>query len=756
MGLSLLFLGCHAMAVQMLLMREMLAAFSGNELTVGAAFGVWFAAISAGALAGRAASHYWNSNSLRAFFNLLLLILAVLPPLLLLGLIRSRDWLGVAPYASLPFDQLVRLFLAILGPVCLAQGAAFPCACRLAGEGRKLGVSRLYGFESLGGLLGGLGFGVAMLYGVSSLAVALAASALGFAALSASLLTASRRWAVAAAAVGTGLLPLLFPLHVDRVMGRWEAARWSPSPGAPAEVAARVESPYQRLTVIRMGAQSMLYGNGQPLFMFPDPVQSEPLIHGILARHAAPRSVLLIGGNPAGLGRALLAHPGCSVTYVDMDPWIWRLTADAAFIEAAKGRVRVSTLDPVWFARQAAAASYDIVILMAPEPETVGLNRFYTVEFYRSLRRLLKPGGFLWTSVEASEQLQAETGLLAASVYRTLETAFPAVRVTFGARLAFFASAGGEGVPMGAAELAAAAAKAGVASEYFKPGQFLSDESIDPAKMAATKKALESMPVAVNTMNHPVTHTYMLLRWNRFSDSRLDRVLWRLTGLNGMSLAEGISGGLLLGAILAILALLGFRGRRRLALVRGLLRLTIGVSGFTAMAFELILIFLAQSLFGYVYERLAFIVALFMAGLAAGALLVRRFETHDAMAAWSLSVAACTVSVILGMALPVWMAAGITHRALAEWVLHGCMVLAGASLGVLFPMINRLLREKGDSLTGAAGSTHAADNLGAALGALLAGLVLIPALGIGLTCFVVALANAMLALCLAAAKQTAA
>jgi predicted membrane-bound spermidine synthase len=366
MGLSLLFLGCHAMAVQMLLMREMLAAFSGNELTVGAAFGVWFAAISAGALAGRAASHYWNSNSLRAFFNLLLLILAVLPPLLLLGLIRSRDWLGVAPYASLPFDQLVRLFLAILGPVCLAQGAAFPCACRLAGEGRKLGVSRLYGFESLGGLLGGLGFGVAMLYGVSSLAVALAASALGFAALSASLLTASRRWAVAAAAVGTGLLPLLFPLHVDRVMGRWEAARWSPSPGAPAEVAARVESPYQRLTVIRMGAQSMLYGNGQPLFMFPDPVQSEPLIHGILARHAAPRSVLLIGGNPAGLGRALLAHPGCSVTYVDMDPWIWRLTADAAFIEAAKGRVRVSTLDPVWFARQAAAASYDIVILRPP------------------------------------------------------------------------------------------------------------------------------------------------------------------------------------------------------------------------------------------------------------------------------------------------------------------------------------------------------------------------------------------------------
>jgi predicted membrane-bound spermidine synthase len=69
-------------------------------------------------------------------------------------------------------------------------------------------------------------------------------------------------------------------------------------------------------------------------------------------------------------------------------------------------------------------------------------------------------------------------------------------------------------------------------------------------------------------------------------------------------------------------------------------------------------------------------------------------------------------------------------------------------------MINRLLRERGDALTEAAGSTHAADNIGAALGALLVGLVLIPVLGIGLACFVVALANTMLALCMATAKQT--
>lgn len=755
MALSMFFLGCHAMVVQMLLMREMLAAFSGNELTIGAAFGIWFLAISAGALVGRAAARHWTSKALRLLFSGALLTLALLPPLLLYGLIRSKDLLGIPAYTNLPFTQLARLFLLVLGPVCVLQGVAFPCACRLASEGKRLGISRIYGLESLGSLAGGLAFGAAMAGGLATLAAALGASAIGFAALAASLLTPWRRILAAALALVAGLIPVLYPDLVEKSALNWEAPRWAAASGRPVEVAARVESPYQRLTVILMGKQAVLYANSQPLFMFPDPVQSEPLIHGILARHSGPLSVLLIGGNPADLGRALLAHPGCSVTYVETDPWIWRLTADPAFVQASKGRFRVAPFDPVWFARQSEAAAYDIILLMAPEPETVGLNRFYTAEFYRSLRRLLKADGFLWTSVEASEELQAETGLLAASVYRTLSREFPSVQVTYGARIAFFASDREAGVPMERAELAASAAAAGIHSSCFKPEQFLSDESLDPVKRAATREALEAIPVAVNTLNHPVTHLFMLLRWNRFSNSRMERLLWELASVQGLVLAEWVCAAMLIGALGLISALLFFRGRRRQAMVRGFLRMAIAVAGFTAMAFELILIFLSQSLFGYVYERLAFIVALFMAGLAAGALLVRRFETADSKAAWSLSVAACTLPVILGMALPVWLGAGITQRALAEWVLHGCMVLAGASVGILFPMINRLLREKGEALTAAAGSTHAADNLGAALGALLVGLVLIPALGVGLACFVVAFANTMLALCLAAARETA-
>jgi predicted membrane-bound spermidine synthase len=748
MGAVLFFLGCQAMVVQLLLMREMLASFSGNELTIGAGFGVWFAAIGAGAMLGRFAARHGRSDTVRLFLHVLLLGLALAPPVLLVMVVRAREVLGIPLYESLSFSSFVYLFLLVFGPVCLAQGAAFPIACRLAGEGRRQGVGRLYGLESAGGLIGGLGFGLSVVTGIAPLAMALVAAALGLAAFSRSLLRKPGRWVFMMAALAVVCLPWLASARLERLAFQWEALQWKALTGSASAVEARVETPYQRLTQVRLGDQHVLYGNHQPLFMFPDPVQTEPLVHAVLARHANPRRVLLIGGNPRDMGEALLKHRDCQVTYVEADEGIVRLTG-----LSDRQRFEHLPMDPVWYARQAKPGSFDVILLMAPEPETVGLNRFYTREFYGSLKGLLRQGGFLWTSVEASEQLQAETGLLAASVYKTLQSVFPEVKATFGSRMAFFAAEKSGDIPMDRDALAAAVERAGVQSEYFNPGMLLADEAIDPVKMEKARQVLEGLPVPVNSLIHPVTHTFMLLRWNRMSGSGLNRLLWRLAGLQDLWLGNWIAFGIGAAALVMAGLMMVLKGRKREAVVRGYLRLAIGVAGFSAMAFELILIFLAQSLFGYVYERLAFIVALFMAGLAAGSLLVRRFESGDSKAAWGLALAACAALVVLGVALPLGLERGLGDRRLTEWMLHGCMVAAGAAVGVLFPMINRLLRERGETLTLAAGSTHASDNAGAAFGSLVVGVVLVPALGVAMTCFIVAFANALLALGLVVARR---
>lgn len=748
MGGSAFFLGCQSMAVQMLLMRELLAAFSGNELTIGVAFGIWFGAIALGALAGRGAARCASSPALRVIVAAVLLILALLPPLMLAGLIQARAVMGVAAYETLPFGRWVRLLVLLLGPYGLGQGVVFPALCRLASEGRRQGVGRIVSLESLGCLLGGLGFGAAVLAGMRPLAMALGTAALGLVAVAAAMRRrGARAAAVAAAFVGIAAAASGIPAAWE---DRIESARWALAAGGRPAPIRRLESPYSRLTLVALDGQAALYANSQPLFLFPDPVVAEPLMHRVLLRHPDPRAVLVIGGNPADLGRAALVHPGCTVTAVEADARIWQLTADASGFPGPREheRFRLVTADPVWYVRRAPEAAYDLILLLPPQPETVGMNRFYTLEFYREIRRLLKPGGLFWTTVEATEQVQAETGWLAASVYRTLTACFPFVEVTSGAQIGFFASVR-EGIPMERAALAAAAEARGIRSAYFQPSDFWADDADDPVKRQRLRDALESIPVAANTLRHPVTHTFMMMRWNRFSGSRLGRVLWRLAEWDGARMAEGLLMGLTGAALLLGFGLCVLRGRRRERVVRSTLRLAVAVAGFSVMAFELILIFLAQALFGYVYQRLAFIVSLFMAGLALGAFWVRRHENADSRAAWGLTVGACSGLVMLGVGLPLGLNGGWESRVAAEAVLHGCMMAAGVAGGILFPMVNRLLRARGEGLTEAAGESLAADNLGAAVGSVAAGVVLIPVLGVAMTCFVLAVANTYLALVLA-------
>jgi hypothetical protein len=57
--------------------------------------------------------------------------------------------------------------------------------------------------------------------------------------------------------------------------------------------------------------------------------------------------------------------------------------------------------------------------------------------------------------------------------------------------------------------------------------------------------------------------------------------------------------------------------------------LVIAATGFASMAFELILIFMFQSLLGYIYASIGCLIAMFMLGLAGGAFLMGRYLESD-------------------------------------------------------------------------------------------------------------------------------
>ena len=219
--------GLLATAAQVLLLRELVVDVAGDEAAIGVGLAAWLAGIAAGASAARrrrAAAAPRDAAAGLAF-------LALVSPLGILGGRLLR--LALAPQAGeLPGLGLVlALSLATLAPPGAAVGWTFTAlassASRLweAGEG----ITRLYVFESLGSLLGGVAvtalagswmspLRVCALLGVGAALLGLLAGAVG-------------SWPVRGSSAASGSFPWPSPLSRR------------PSTPAPSERASRARRP---------------------------------------------------------------------------------------------------------------------------------------------------------------------------------------------------------------------------------------------------------------------------------------------------------------------------------------------------------------------------------------------------------------------------------------------------------------------------------------------------------------------------------
>jgi hypothetical protein len=172
----------------------------------------------------------------------------------------------------------------------------------------------------------------------------------------------------------------------------------------------------------------------------------------------------------------------------------------------------------------------------------------------------------------------------------------------------------------------------------------------------------------------------------------------------------------------------------------------ITVCGFSSMALELILVFAFQNLYGYLYYQIGLIIALFMVGLAVGGLvsnlLVRAqraglrtlvgMEIAEAAYASLLPVALLVLSAVLMARLP----AGFTLAIFMSFIF-----IAGVLGGFIFPLVTTLYFKIVPSTGTTAGKVDSADHVGACLGSLLAGTVLVPIVGIWASSLLLGLMN---------------
>jgi spermidine synthase len=168
------------------------------------------------------------------------------------------------------------------------------------------------------------------------------------------------------------------------------------------------------------------------------------------------------------------------------------------------------------------------------------------------------------------------------------------------------------------------------------------------------------------------------------------------------------------------------------------------------MALSMIWLFAFQNLYGYVYQRIGWIVALFMAGLALGCGLVgwRRDQATDGerrlRLLWRRLILVDTLLALSAFSVPVVLPelgalqSGAWTFRLVEVCLSAQVLLGGVLGGASFALAGEAQLAMTARAGAAAGSIVSADHAGACLGALSCGILLVPVFGTAATALLIA------------------
>jgi len=776
MSIALAALGFTSTIAQVLLMRELVATFYGNELLFGLVLAAWLAWVAAGAWIADCGSQIARlappSRKLPAFGKVpqsamaVGLVLAAVLLLAEMALVRGvRLLLRATPGAFVEFGPMVGAVAIILAPLCLLVGSLFTLGARLTVEqGGTAG--RAYVWESIGAVTGGALFSFLLIRYLDPFQTALLVSAVNLAAANQQISKSANRKAQIAnpqSAIRNRQSPISIPLflvscllflasyplghtlHVATLRWQWP------------DLAFVADSPYGRLAVQARDGQRVFYENGLLAFetqgTFPEEVAHFPLL-----AHPDPREVLLVGGGVAGDLREILKHPGVRVTYVELDPLLIEAAQahlppqDAAVLQDP--RVTLVLTDGRLYVRTA-RRTFDVVILDLPEPATGALNRFYTREFFAEVRAVLNPGGLFALGLPSAENYWSpELARRNGSVYWTLRDVFPEIVVLPGEHNFFLAS----DVPLEAdpALWAGRLAERGIETRWVTP-EYVEYVFTTDRFAEVQSQLVATAGVRLNRDLAPICYYYDLVLWLSRFYPNLREVFERASLVN--------LGWVAVPLLLAVGLVRWRRGRRPEAYEGWAVPFAIATAGLANMMLEVVILFAFQVLHGTVYARVSLIVTALMAGLALGGAAGNRLLPPSVLPATGASrrVRRALIGVLAGVAVY----SGVLPLVLRLPILVPAFVfpllaaVAGALTGAAFPLAVALTlplpfpkREGKEQLTPppprggqgeggggrAAGLLYGADLAGGCLGALLGAALFVPVLGIPQTCAVIALA----------------
>jgi len=617
-------IGFTATSVQIIILREFLAIFHGNEISIGIIFANWLFWTSIGSYAaGKFLGQIKHNITIMAFLQL---ILSLIIPLTVIFIRISSPIVKSVPGEILGFLPMFLISFLVLSIFCLISGGLFAVASTIIlGNQKNLysaATGRIYLLESIGSALAGLILSFLMINFFNSLTICVFISFLNI--LAASLLSSEdmRKSTKTIIRISGIFLILLFLFSAKTIDSKTEAIQWQKFTYIQS-----FQSKYGKLALIKTGTDQTLYSNGIPIFTNPNKEAAEEAVHFALLQHPNPLKVLMIGGGGAEPFIEILKHPSLElIDYVELDPTIINISKNY-FSESwekieGNSKVNIHFLDGRLYLKKS-NQKFDIILVKLPDPQTTQLNRFYTEEFFELTKQKLKVNGLLSFQTQASENYINETlAQYLQSIYKTLSNVFPHTTFIPGNTVHFFASSSAGVLTQNSQTLIQRLIDRKIETQYVREYYF-------PFRMSEERIQYFSelvKPVAETPINQdffPIAYYFNMVLWStQFSQNFKEFVLW----IEKLPFNKII---VLLTALLFTLIIL-FRqyssNQKYLRFVGGI---SVMCMGFSVMGIEILALLVFQVLQGYVYHQLAILIASFMAGMALGSWLSIRNQRID-------------------------------------------------------------------------------------------------------------------------------
>ena len=725
--LSFIVFGISTLTIQIVLIRELLVIFSGNELSIGLFLSQWLLAQAIGSyLFSKIPLR--NKKPVKIYIGLFTAFTGIFPAIIFMIRI-IKPLMGILPGEQVSFFTLSLISFCIFLLPGIFGGAVFSIACRMFAAHDNDSVRNLswvYLLEAAGCLLGGLivsNAGIGLIYPFQTAFVIIALSWLSVIVVDTGVSekATGTTWMYSLAII---LLVIFWILRgVEGIRNESLRVQWH-----PYQVKDYYNTVYGNIVILERSGQQDILMSGTPIAHLPTPdiINTEEVAHLAMLAQPAPHSVLLLGNGADGIIPEILKHPVTHLVYIEPDSV---LLSRMAHFSTTSGKISYdSRLNIIYSdAREHLSKfdrKYDLIILNFPEPSTLSINRFYTSDFFSLCRQHLTPSGILFLRIPSSATYLNEPALqLNASIIRSATEIFGNIFLLPDDYTTIYLS--DSTLSLSDPDLwIKRLTQRDLKTRFISPAYF--QVKLDSLKHAWYTGEIGNVAAKLNSDLHPVAVWYSLSMW--ISAHQPELII--LTEMcNGLRMEYILIFILVAGLIIFLLT------RRNQSDKRPVIYFSVFTSGFTGLSLSILFALLFQACYGYVFFWLGFLVAGFMAGLALGTWfsgVKRQLSDYRYLVYLELVFTILLMLILSILAFELH----IHILPVFKYMILLLAAVSGAVVGAEFPVSSELNAGSKREYARTAGRIYATDLAGACLGGILTAVLFIPVLGIIATMYI--------------------